>query len=387
MIKGKTLVLTENYPPVRGGSSRWFYELYRRLGREKYLVATNKTELNIDQFEENQLNTYRFHLSSKEWGIKSFVGLRFYFNSVKTLFKLIRTEKITSIHCGRVIHEGVIAWLLSFITPIEYLCFVHGEDVEVAATSREHALLVKQVCNRAKLIICNSENSANIVTRLGFASREKIRVLHPGVDTDKFKPAELDPEFREKMGWTGKRVILTVGRLQQRKGQDRMIEAMAEIKKTVKEAYYAIIGSGEDYERLSKLIQQHQLEDDVTIYPNMTDKQMLCCYQQCDLFILPNRTVGADIEGFGMVLIEAQACGIFTLTGRSGGTSEAICSNTTGKVIQCEDIEQLADEVCLALDNIEYTQKSKNDSYLTVEEKFGWASHAVKASKIFDYMK
>lgn len=380
MIKGKTLVLTENYPPVRGGSSRWFYELYRRLGREKYLVATNETALDIDQFEENQLNTYRFNLSSKEWGIKSFVGLRFYWNSVKTIFKLIRTEKITSIHCGRVIHEGVIAWILSFITRIEYLCFVHGEDVEVAATSREHALLVKQVCKRAKLIICNSENSAKIVTRLGFATREKIRVLHPGVDTDKFRPAEPDPEFREKMGWTGKRVILTVGRLQERKGQDRMIEAMVEVRKSIKDARYAIVGNGEDYERLSKLITLHQLEDIVTIYPNMTDEQMLKCYQQCDLFILPNRAVGSDIEGFGMVLLEAQACGKFVIAGNSGGTNEAILNESSGKVIDCNIVAKIAETIN---DSLRFSHIDSFTLAEHVKNKFSWQTSAEKSKEIF----
>ncbi len=154
----KVLVLTENFPPKSGGSGRWFWELYSRLPKEDYIIVTDTVEDNlIDIKIENTV--IRIPLKSTEWGFKSFTGLGFYWRSVKALNKLIKQHQITHIHCGRVMHEGVIAWLVSLFTKVQFVCFIHGEDIETAATSREQSLMVKQVCGKADMLICNSLNS------------------------------------------------------------------------------------------------------------------------------------------------------------------------------------------------------------------------------------
>ena len=84
---------------------------------------------------------------------------------------------------------------------------------------------------------------------------------------------------------------------------------------------YAIIGAGEELEELERLVEREGLARHVAFLGECNDRDLIAAYQQCDLFVLPNRQVGRDIEGFGMVLLEAQACGKPVIAGASGGTA------------------------------------------------------------------
>ncbi|GLX82094.1 glycosyltransferase family 4 protein [Thalassotalea eurytherma] len=383
IIKEKTLVLTENFPPISGGSGRWFWELYSRLPKEEYLIVADNIEGAAEFDSTHDVSIIRIPLKSAEWGIKSFQGLKFYFNTIKKLRKIIKEHNITKIHTGRVIHEGVTAWLLSLFTNVKFITYVHGEDVETAATSGEHNLMVKQVCKHAETIICNSLNSADIVKRLGYATDEKVKVLHPGVDASRFVPAETDDKFKQEMAWTNKKVIITVGRLQQRKGQDMMLKAMPDILKSHPDALYAVIGRGECKEQLTQLVDELNLKDNVQLLDEITDQQMIQCYQQCDLFILPNRTIGNDIEGFGMVLVEAQACGKPVIAGDSGGTKETMVVNESGYILDCTNNAVIANKINQYLEYPEQLKKMGLVGRSHVENELDWVAHVEKAKQIF----
>lgn len=380
----KVLVLTENFPPISGGSGRWFWELYSRLPKEQYLILADDVQGATEFDSTHQLNILRMPLKSAEWGLKSIRGLKFYWRVFWQIRKIIKQHQITHIHCGRVIHEGVTAWLLKLITGTPYLCYVHGEDVETAATSGEHNLMVTQVCKHAELLICNSHNSANIVKRLNYASDDKISVLHPGVDASLFVPSAADDEFKQQMGWQGRKVIITVGRLQVRKGQDMMLRAIALLKQQFPDILYAIIGRGECLESLNALALELSINDHVQFLTDVSDTQMIQCYQQSHMFILPNRTIGNDIEGFGMVLVEAQACGIPVIAGDSGGTKETMLVNQSGLVIDCTDAQLISTMVAKLLADPKSRLQMGKIGRKHVESELDWQAHVQKASLLFN---
>ena len=378
----KTLLLTENFPPKEGGSGRWFWELYSRLPNDKVLIVANDTPEGREFDNTHELDIVRIELESTEWGLASTKGLGFYWETIRKVLKLIKEHDIKEVHCGRVIPEGVIARALKLLAGARYNCFVHGEDVETAATSREHSLLVKNVCKNASMLICNSENTANIVRKLGFDSGSKCEVLHPGVDTSRFEVAAPDTSFRQQMGWSGKRVLLTVGRLQRRKGQDFLIKSMPALLKEFPDLFYAVVGRGECYDELISLVDQHELHDNVCVYPDMDDEALIKCYQQCDIFILPNRTIDNDIEGFGMVLVEAQVCGKPVIAGDSGGTRETMNIGKTGHIIDCSSTENLLKELSPILRNREIVD-GEVDIADYAKKRFNWDQHVAKAKRLF----
>jgi phosphatidylinositol alpha-1,6-mannosyltransferase len=382
-IQLKTLVLTQNFPPASGGSGRWFWELYSRLGRDYIVVADNQADTSaFDQ--QSVLEIHRIPLYSPQWGVASLAGLKYYWQCFKYLKKLAKQQNIDIIHCGRVLPEGLMAFMLNKVIGIPYCCYVHGEDLEASAQSRELNALTKLVMGSARKIICNSQNSANIVKRVDSRVIDKVIVMHPGADTNTFVPVtEPDKSFIESMGWQDKKIILTVGRLQVRKGQDKMIEAMPQILQRCPSAHYVIIGHGECKERLETLISSLNLQKQVSLMTDCDDATMIKCYQHCDVFILPNRTEGQDIEGFGMVLVEAQACAKPVIAGDSGGTKETLIPGETGEIVDATSTTALCDVIDKFLSHPALCAQYGAKGRAHAVSQFDWDNSAKRAVALF----
>jgi phosphatidylinositol alpha-1,6-mannosyltransferase len=379
----KTLLITENFPPKSGGSGRWFWELYSRLPHSEYSVLAGEWK-DTNSFDVgSDLSISRYTLSSPEWGFVSLKGILFYIKTVWHIRKQIKQQNITNLHCGRVLPEGVMAWILNLLTGIPYSCYVHGEDLETAASSREQQFICKQVIKRSTKIICNSQNSASLVAKFGEAARLKALVFHPGVDSNKFVPAEPNAEIRSRLNWLDKKVLLTVGRLQARKGQDMMIKALPDIKKNIPNIMYAVVGDGECLAMLQNLAKEHEVEDSVQFLHEVTDQQMIECYQQCDLFILPNRTIGQDIEGFGMVLVEAQSCAKPVIAGDSGGTKETMLLDESGLIVDATQQQNIVTAVVELLADEHKLKEMGKKGREHVLQSLDWKALVFKAKELF----
>jgi phosphatidylinositol alpha-1,6-mannosyltransferase len=379
----KSLLISEIFPPKNGGSGRWFWELYTRLPNNEYIIAAGKTEGDEVFDKSHNLNLQRLNLSSNSWGIKSLSGLKFYWRVFSQIKKLVKQHKINTIHCGRCLPEGFIGYIFHKIFNIPYICYIHGEDVEAAATSRELSWIVKKVLANASTLICNSQNTANLILNNWQANAAKVEILNPGCDTNFFIPAEKNDEIKKSLSWENKQVILTVGRLQERKGQDILIKALPSIKQSIPNILYAIIGGGEEKQNLEQLTESLNLQDSVLFMSEVSDEQMIQAYQQCDVFALPNRTVGQDIEGFGMVLVEAQACAKPVVAGDSGGTAETMIIGETGFIVDCTKPEPLAEKLTSLLSDSKTCQEMGIKARVHVEKTLDWKVHAEKAKEIF----
>ena len=113
------------------------------------------------------------------------------------------------------------------------------------------------------------------------------------------------------------------------------------------------------------------------------DDELVECYQQCDLFVLPNRQVGWDFEGFGIVLLEAQACGKPVIAGRSGGTAEAIDPSSTGELVSCDEPDALVEAAVRLLDGAERRRAMGARARPWVVEHFDWSVLAGDARRRF----
>lgn len=380
----KTLLLSEIFPPLKGGSGRWFWEIYSRLPAEKVVIAAGKTDGADDFDQQHEMNCYRLPLSSWSWGLKSLTGLRFYWRVLRQVLSLIKNEKIDVIHCGRCLPEGFIGYLVSKLKGIPYICYIHGEDVETAATSRELSWIVKKALGGATTLIANSQNTANILLNTWQTDPAKTFVVNPGVDSQQFVPVAANEEVKQSLGWTARKVILTVGRLQERKGHDMLIRALPAIITHHPDVLYAIIGDGKQKESLQALVAQLQLQKHVMFMTELSDEQMIQCYQQCDVFVLPNRTVGRDIEGFGMVLVEAQACAKPVIAGDSGGTAETMVIGETGFIVDCTQPQQLAIKLNELLSDSLTCQKMGQAGRLHVQQSLDWGVLCKKLSLHID---
>jgi phosphatidyl-myo-inositol dimannoside synthase len=377
------LLLSEIFPPRTGGSGRWFWEIYRRLPREEYVIAAGEGP-GADAFDRtHDLRIRRLPLTLPAWGLRSLRGLGGYLGALRGLWPLLGTERVRRIHCARCLPEGVMGLALKVCRRVPYLCYVHGEDVSTAANSREHAWLTRRVLAGAAFLIANSRNTAGMLSQEWSVPAERIRIMHPGVDTNYFTPIQNDRDVRARLGWSDRAVLLTVGRLQKRKGQDMMIRALNTIRRTVPNVLYAILGDGEERANLLALAHSEDVTRHVEFLGEATDTQLLDCYRACDLFALPNRQEGKDIEGFGMVLLEAQACGKPVIAGASGGTAETMNIPHTGRVVNCDGPQQLADLVVELLADRPVRERMGKAAREWVVSRFDWSALSRQAEQVF----
>ncbi len=381
----KTLLVSEIFPPRVGGSGRWLWEIYRRMPRGDVVVAAGEHPGHEEFDAAHDVRIGRAPLVwIKDWGIASIYGLKNYLGNYRAVRKIARGHDISQVHCARILPEGGIAWMLKIMHRLPYVCYVHGEELNIGACSRELGLLMRPVLRNVEFLVANSHNTSSILQEQWNVPPERIRVLHPGVDIKVFVPAERDELFRKNIGWNDRPVVLTVSRLQKRKGHDQLIRAIERIRQAVPEVLYAIVGDGEERQALEKLIAELKLERHVQFVGQVSDTELVRCYQQCDLFMLPNRTVDGDFEGFGMVLLEAQACGRPVLAGASGGTAETMRIPETGRVVCCDNVDEIADNVVELMTDPQLRDRMGKAARQWTVKNFGWESLSRQAIQIFE---
>jgi phosphatidylinositol alpha-1,6-mannosyltransferase len=377
------LLITEIFPPQTGGSGRWFWEIYRRMPRDQVIVAAGEFPGAAEFDDQHDVRVVRVPLSLPSWGVLSPSGMKNYWRAVRRLTRIAQSGQVNQIHCGRCLPEGLMARMIQWRTGLPFICYSHGEELKYAASSRELTWLARRVLRRAEFVIANSTSTRRILTDGWRVSPDRIRLMHPGVDTRQFTPAARDAGVRARLGWGDRPVVLTVGRLQKRKGHDTLIRALPAIRRRVPDVLYAIIGDGEERAALEELAKSQGQVDSVRFHGEMSDADLAAAYQQCDLFVLANRQVGQDIEGFGMVLVEAQACGKPVIAGTSGGTAETMRIPETGCVVNCDGPDELASAVCeLLLDPARRAHMGRA-ARTWVEEKFDWESLSRDARAVF----
>jgi phosphatidylinositol alpha-1,6-mannosyltransferase len=140
--------------------------------------------------------------------------------------------------------------------------------------------------------------------------------------------------MRTRHDLVGRRVLLTVGRLIERKGHDTVIRAMVEIRRAFPDVVYVVAGSGPDEARLRSLATSLDLPSDaVRFVGEVRQDELAVYYSLADVFVMPNRIVGSDVEGFGLVFLEAALSGRPAIGGRSGGAIDAIVDGVTGLLV------------------------------------------------------
>lgn len=376
------LLLSDIFPPQIGGSGRWLWELHRRLNAQVHVVATDAP--GAAEFDaRSNLAIERQPLHFSNWGLFDPRGGLQYARALVRLGRTAARVRPDAIHTARCLPEGLLALLFKARRGIPYSCFAHGEELTLAtAASSELRFLTKRVLRGAASIIANTEHTRELIVQTFEVPQEKVLVLHPGVDAGRFTPVPPDFRVRQELGWTNRRVVLTVGALQKRKGQDTMIRALPAIRRRCPDILYAMIGEGWERPYLDKLVADHGVADVVQFRGTPNDDEMIRCYQQCDLFALPNRQVGWDIEGFGIVLIEAQACGKAVVAGSSGGTREAVEAGRTGEIVNCESPETVADVVSTLLEDPDRCVSLGSRGRQWVLERFDWSVLSRKAAQL-----
>lgn len=340
-----TLVLTEHFLPERGGSIHWLVQTYSRYAPGEVVFVAGKYENDQNADQALPFRVKRVDMKMPAWDPTHPPSLHKYLRTFWQVRKNCRQHHIQQIHCARVLPEGLVAWWFFKLMSIPYLLYAHGEEILIASTSRKLHWLMPKIYQDAGVIIANSQHTKTLLEGIGVPP-DKIHVIHPGVDAAAFRvKEEMVTTVRQRHNLSDSLVLLTVGRLQRRKGQDMVIQALPRIAQKFPQVKYVIVGTGEEQDALLQLAHQVGVQDKVVFVNQVSDYELSAYFAACDVFIMPNRQIGPDIEGFGIVFLEAGAAGKPVIGGKSGGTGEAIIEGETGLRVDGENAADIAHAV------------------------------------------
>ena len=237
-------------------------------------------------------------------------------------------------------------------------------------------------------------NGCDVVTYLGSYTRDaierslgehpKLVQIAPGIALDVFtpgpKPADLVERYRIKNVPT----ILCVGRLVKRKGQDKLIKALPEIKDEFPNVRLLLVGEGPLRKKLSKLVKKLQLEDNVIFTGRVSYEELPKYFRVGDIFAMPARTrnFGLEVEGLGIVYLEASATGLPVIVGSSGGAPDALIQGETGYVVDGRNVEEIARQISYLIRDPESAKRLGAKGRDWIESKWSWQLWGEKFSEV-----
>jgi phosphatidylinositol alpha-1,6-mannosyltransferase len=177
--------------------------------------------------------------------------------------------------------------------------------------------------------------------------------LPPGVDEREFRPGAGGAEIRDRLGLVNRPIVVCVSRLVPRKGQDTLIRSLPEIHRRVPETAVLIVGGGPYRKRLEQMVQDAGLGSDVIFTGSVPWAELPSYFDAGDVFAMPCRTRrgGLDVEGLGIVYLEASATGLPVVAGNSGGAPDAVLDGETGYVVDGRSPAQVAQRIADLLDD------------------------------------
>lgn len=360
----RLLFITQDFPPEIGGIQTYAVELARRLAPRCDDFAVLAPAMPSAEAGDAALpfEVIRLEATADSLAFKAFGPVR----------RLARTRGFDT-----VFH---VQWPTALSTMLAR--FVGGpRRIFVAAHGRE--LLFEPLSGVAQTIYDGvralilrhadglfpvSRYTASLLESLG-APPKRIQIVHNGTDPALFHPADVAP-LRAQLGLNGQKVLLTVGRLVGRKGVDTVLHALPEVAQAVPGVTYLVAGDGPDRPRLEALARRLGVGESVRFVGSLEDVRALRDhYNACDVFVMPAREAPPDVEGFGIVFLEAGACGKPVVGARAGGVPDAIRHGDTGLLVAPDDVPALTDSLTRLLhDDAEATRLGDRGRQRVVEE-------------------
>jgi phosphatidyl-myo-inositol dimannoside synthase len=369
----RALLITNDFPPIVSGISTLFYEFLKRTDRDRYLLIAPKIKDAKKIDHKAQLNVRRIWIPAGESKLSK--CLKTLLSVFYILFFSLRYRP-SMIHCGQVLSNGYGGFLCKKLLGIPYTVWVYGSETIRFGRFSSLERLMKWILNEAKRVVVISSFAEN--EYLDFSvSPHKLVKLPPGVETDFFTPRQKDEELVKKYSLKDKIVLLTISRLDERKGHDMVLKAIPRLLPDYPDIIYLIVGKGREEERLREIVSENGLEDTVIFAGYVHEDQLPKYYNLCDIFVLPNRiseksALKGDYEGFGIVFLEASACGKLVIAGQSGGVTDAVLNGVTGYLVDPLSPGDITSMIKRLLDDRVLREKIGNAGRDWVVKNFDW---------------
>jgi phosphatidylinositol alpha-1,6-mannosyltransferase len=373
------LLFTADYfLPHAGGSRVYYYNLYSRIAEKfpDHVTVLTKKVPGWQDFDSKaargRLRIIRNFKPLPSWSVHQLPKI--FFPLVNTLAQVIE-RRVDIIHPGDLYPQGVIARCMKELFGIPYIAYCHGEDITLTDRYRYQPAVRNWIYQGADAVVAACEFAKQNLLRIGIDEHRIVKIT-PGVDFERFSPKPPKPHLVRHYALRGRKVLLTVARLCPRKGHEKVIRAVAELADEFQDLAYLIVGVGPEQRKLQQLVADLGLEDIVKFTGYVSDDQLCDMYNLCDVFIMANQEQeDGDIEGFGMVFLEANAVGKPVIAGSSGGTADSVVEGVTGYRVNAE-IHELSVAIRRLLTNPALCARMGRAGLQRARKEFDWHKRA-----------
>jgi phosphatidylinositol alpha-1,6-mannosyltransferase len=269
---------------------------------------------------------------------------------------------------------------------VPVLCYLHGLDL--VAPSLVYRRMFLPMVRHCDVLIANSRNTARLIEH-HVGRKTGVHVLHPGVECPVQSSVRL-AGFRQSLGVEGRRLLLSVGRLSARKGLAEFVERVLPlVVQRHPEVVLAVVGGeprralhsrGGERGRIDAAIERSRMQEHVLMLGTATDDVLAQAYHESDLLIFPARDLPGDVEGFGMVALEAAAHGLPTVAYAVGGIPDAVSENVSGHLVPADDHLAFAQAIIWHLED--ERRDSWRERCMAFAEGFAWERFGTRLREI-----
>ncbi|MGV9611291.1 glycosyltransferase family 4 protein [Nocardia xishanensis] len=361
----RTLLVTNDFPPRPGGIQSYLQALAGQLPPDDLVVYAPRwrgdSHLKFDAKQKFQVVRHPTTLM-----LPTPLVLR-------RAARLLRDEKCDTVWFGAAAPLALLSPRLRRAGAERILASTHGHEVGWSMLPGARQSL--GAIGRHTDVVTYVSKYTRGRFASAFGADAALEYLPPGVDTDVFRPdPEARAELRARYGLGDRPTILCLSRLVPRKGQDALIAAMREIRDRVDGAVLVIAGGGPYEDKLRGLAVALGVTDSVIFTGRVPSAELAAHHTIADVFAMPCRTRGAglDVEGLGIVYLEASASGVPVVAGRSGGAPETVLEGETGRVVDGRKVTEIADALVDILADRDAAAAMGAAGRAWVEENWRW---------------
>ncbi|MFH9422762.1 glycosyltransferase family 4 protein [Streptomyces sp. NPDC017529] len=367
----KTLIVTNDFPPRPGGIQAFLHSMALRLDPDRVVVYASTWKRTKEGIEA----TARFDADQPYPVVRDRTTMLLPTPRVtRTAAALLREHGCSSVWFGAAAPLGLMAPALRRAGARRIVATTHGHEAGWAQLPASRQLLRRIGEGTDTITYLGEYTRSRIAAALTPAAAGRMTQLPPGVDEKTFHPGSGGDEVRARLGLAERPVVVCVSRLVPRKGQDTLIEAMPRILADVPDAVLLVVGGGPYEKQLHALAVEKGVADSVRFTGAVPWEELPAHYGAGDVFAMPCRTRrgGLDVEGLGIVYLEASATGLPVVAGDSGGAPDAVLDGETGYVVPGGSPTVAAERVVALLKDPAARRRMGERGRAWVEEKWRW---------------
>jgi len=380
MSSSPILCITNDFGPRAGGIETFVIGLIERLPKNSVIVYTSSQD-GSQEFDSAWLENYGVRVirdKSKVLLPSMRVG--------RAVRRVLRENAISTVFFGAAAPLGLLSHGLRRAGATRIVALTHGHEVWWAKLWPFSWAIRRIGTGTDHLTYLGSYTQSQISRALSHRAINSMVKIAPGIDTDHFSPRADAATLRAELGLAQKKVIVSVGRLVHRKGQDTLVEAMPSILAAIPDAHVLFIGEGPYKDYLVKRASQLGVDYAISFIGRIQYAELPRHICVGDIFAMPSRSrlAGLEVEGLGIVYLEASACGLAVIGGKSGGAPDAVLEGETGFAVDGTSASEVAEAAITLLKNPGLAQQMGARGRQWIIEEWRWELWSTRFSALLN---